>query len=857
MDIILIKYDNIGNKLFDTTWNSPAYLDDFVVGMKVDTSGNCYIGGIATPDTFSGSADYITLKYASNGNLQWSQQYSRPGVNNGKDELASIAQDNTGDIWVTGRSSNGSNDDFLTIKYDHLTGNPIISIPYNGGNTDRATSIVCDYSGNAIVTGRSNNGNNYDFRTVKYSNSGSFQWSRLYNAPFNQDDRPVALAVDLNNNIVVTGYSDIDPFGTSNYDFQTIKYDSLGTQQWVVRTGNVYNQDDLPNDLVIDNLGNVFVTGKSDKDPLSASTDQDMMTVMYSPSGSLQWSNSPSYHEGTTPNGDDAANSLILDGSGNLYVAGYTKNNVTQKDATVVKYDVATGSEVWFKDYNGEGDFSESAKSIVADANRNSYTAGYTYVDGENLDGIIAKYDPSGFLLCSYLYNGIKFDDDEFKQIAISSNGSIYAIGYTKVSGQKSDMLLVKWNPSTCDTTWTRTYDYVHQADKAESMAIDALGNIYVTGRSDSNPVDSIDNNDFVTIKYDSNGGVLWTQRYNGSADLRDEPTKIILDNNGDVIVGGRTEISHDDIILIKYNALTGNPVWSQPTIYNGPFANDDRINDLTVDASNNIFIAGYSQTGTGSSTNDPLVLKFNSSGVQTGFNSYNGLGNDEAVRVATNINGDLYVLYKYDTEPGLVLNTYDMLLKKYDNLLSTSVWANPPQYSSPINGDVVPADLIVSPSGNVFITGTIDNDTSGGKVNKNWITLGYSSLGQQIFSSNFDGPNFTDDSPNAMVILGDDLWVCGSTEGTGSNQKDFTVLNYSLLGVGVDEVKLFATSTVYPNPFSQECTIVLKNSNPGLSALLTVYDLLGNRVSEPVSVSGNSFILQKGKLSPGIRYFQ
>ena len=37
---------------------------------------------------------------------------------------------------------------------------------------------------------------------------------------------------------------------------------------------------------------------------------------------------------------------------------------------------------------------------------------------------------------------------------------------------------------------------------------------------------------------------------------MRDEPSKIILDNDGNVLVAGRTENGHDDdFIIIKYNS--------------------------------------------------------------------------------------------------------------------------------------------------------------------------------------------------------------------------------------------------------------------------------------------------------------
>jgi uncharacterized delta-60 repeat protein len=591
--------------------------------------------------------------------------------------------------------------------------------------------------------------------------------------------------------------------------------------------------------------------------PLPGMADYDFMTVMYNSSGMLQWSGAPLYHNGTRLLADDIAHSLVLDGSGNLYVAGVTTNNVTQKDATVVKYDIAGGTVVWVKNFNGTGDFSESARALVVDANNLSYAAGYSFQEGQNLNACIAKFDQAGNNVCTYMYNGLKNDDDEFEAIAISASGSIYAAGYTKVTGQKSDMLLVKFDPASCDTLWTRTYDFIKQVDKAQSMVLDAVGNIYVTGRSDSNPVDTTDNNDFVTIKYDSNGNVLWTQRYDGLASLRDEPEKIILDVNGDVLVGGRTENIHDDdFIVIKYNASTGNPVWGSPIIYNGPFSNDDRVNDIKTDGAGNIFISGYSQTASGVSTNDPVLLKYDPSGNQLGFYSYIGDGKDEPVKMAIDINGNVYTAIKFDTQPGILTNSYNILVKKFDNQLNDLWMTSSPQYNSPVNGDDVPADIKINSFGEIYVTGTTENDTSGGRVNKNWITLGYNDQGNQIFISNFDGPNATDDSPNAIVLRGNVMWVCGNTEGTLNEQKDLTVNNYNLPS-GATGLPAAGRVLVYPNPFSTECTIRVPDEGKGSRGSLEVFDLLGKSVAQPQAFIGGSAIFRKGNLAPGLYQFR
>ncbi|MBK8362400.1 MAG: T9SS type A sorting domain-containing protein [Bacteroidetes bacterium] len=842
LDILLLKYDASGNRLFDTTWNSPAYFDDIPVAMAMDPSGNIIIGGNAEPDTVSGSNHYVTLKYSPAGSLLWATEFSRTGA---KHEMTGLVVDGSGDVYVTGRSASLVDDDFATIKYSGANGSQLWLQVYNSGNgNDRAAAIILDNAGDVIVTGRSKSANNDDFRTVKYSGAGSLLWSKFYNAPANQDDRALAIGVDATNNIYVTGQSDIDNSSSINYDFATVKYNSAGTQQWSKLTGSIFIQDDIPASLKIDGSGNIFITGKSDQDP-GTTDDNDWMTVMYNTGGTLLWTQ---FKNGTSTGNGDTPGGLILSGS-DILVVGSLENTGSQKDAAVIKYDAA-GSEVFVKQFNGDGDFDESARSIIIDSNDISYTAGYVFHQDENRNASIVQTSPGGTTTCTYTFNGIKNDDDEFYDLALSPNGRIYAIGYTKVSGQKSNFLLVKYDPTTCDTLWTRTYDYIGQSDKAEFLAVDAAGNIYVSGRSDSSPLDSVDNNDIVTIKYDSNGNQQWIQRYNGSGNMRDEPSKILINGNGEILICGRTENVHDDdFILLKYEASTGNPVWAQPAIYGGPFANDDRATNMTIDASNNIYVCGYSQTGSAPANEDPVVIKYDDSGNIQGFYSYVALGEDEPVAISHDLTGNIFVAFRTDVDPDPLTSNFNFLTMKFDSGLNP-VWATPPQYDSPINQDDEPADLIVSPNGDVYVIGTSENDSSGGRINKNWLTLVYSTSGSQLAISNYDGPNGTDDSPNGLAIRGSSLWVCGYTEGTNNSQRNNTVVRYDSL-ISVNELAGLKSSIVYPNPFNQSATISIENESSEKYSLV-ITDIAGAIVSE-ISFFGNKTEIHKGNLAAGI----
>ncbi|MEO0125919.1 MAG: SBBP repeat-containing protein, partial [candidate division WOR-3 bacterium] len=196
------------------------------------------------------------------------------------DGASAIAVDNSGNVYVTGKSyGSGTNFDYATIKYD-VNGNQLWVVRYNGpGNSsDEASAIAVDNSGNVYVTGKSvGSGTNYDYVTIKYDVNGNQLWVARYNGLGNGSDRAHDLALDNFGNVYVTGES-WGP-GNDGYDYATIKYNAQGTQLWVARyssPGTVYPYD-CASAIAVDNSGNVYVTGISE----GSGTNFDYATIKY------------------------------------------------------------------------------------------------------------------------------------------------------------------------------------------------------------------------------------------------------------------------------------------------------------------------------------------------------------------------------------------------------------------------------------------------------------------------------------------------------------------------------------------------------------------------------------------------
>ena len=277
-DYATVKYDSSGVEQWVARYNGPVnWGQDRAYAIVLDNSGNIYVTG------YSGGSgtyhDYATIKYDSSGVEQWVARYNGP--DNGYDIAYAIALDNSGNIYVTGESHGSYIEcDYATVKYDSSGVEQWVA-RYNGpaNSLDMANAIALDNSGNVYVTGRSwGSGTEYDYATLKYDSSGVEQWVARYNAHGNSGDRAYAIALDNSGNIYVTGQS--VGSGTS-VDFATVKYDFSGVEQWVERYNGPGNDWDIAYAIALDNSGNVYVTGWSE----GSGTWYDYATIKYSQVG--------------------------------------------------------------------------------------------------------------------------------------------------------------------------------------------------------------------------------------------------------------------------------------------------------------------------------------------------------------------------------------------------------------------------------------------------------------------------------------------------------------------------------------------------------------------------------------------
>jgi uncharacterized delta-60 repeat protein len=375
----------------------------------------------------------------------------------------------------------------------------------------------------------------------------------------------------------------------------TIKYDQSGVQKWVKRYNGPGNGDDEAYGIAVDGSGNVYVAGYS----TGSGTGPDYTVVKYSNKGAQKWVRS---YDGPGK-GDDRAWRLAVDGSSNVFVTGYSRGSGTGLDMATIKFN-SSGVQQWLERYNGPENEHDWGHSISVDSSGNVYVGGASVGQGTGADWAVIKYDINGVQQWLDIYSGPGNDKDWVSDMALDSTGNLYVTGYSAGQGSGNDYLTMKYT-SSGTREWLQRFDGTGHGDEmTHAIALDGSGNVYITGYSTSGE----DNLDYVTIKYDSRGVQKWTRKYNGPGNGLDEAYDIALDAPGNVYVTGKSVSvnGREDIVTIKYNKR-GAQVWIKT--YNGPANWDDVAYSVAVDSWGNIYVAGFS-TGI-SSGMDCTTIKY------------------------------------------------------------------------------------------------------------------------------------------------------------------------------------------------------------------------------------------------------
>jgi hypothetical protein len=410
--------------------------------------------------------------------------------------------------------------------------------------------------------------------------------------------------------------------------------------------------------LALDGAGNVLVSGRNYES-----------VAKYSNSGSWLW---------TTGYGLSASASaaMTVDSNGDVIIISYPYSGLTSSDFATVKFSSA-GGPLWAQQYGGSGFSEDRPYGVAVDGDRNIFVTGYSTRGTNHNDCVTIKYSPDGVGQWTNFFSGTGNTDDYGTAVAVDSGGKVFVTGYL-ATGQGAGAYVTLAYSGAGVPIWTNIYPAPGGEAFANAIAVDAIGNVFVTGNSAG--IGS--GYDYATLKYSNAGVPLWTNRYNGPGNGDDVATAITVDNAGNVLVFGRSAPpnGYHDYALLKYST-GGVPLWTNR--YNGPMNRYDYGMSVALDQTGNAFVSGYVSGGAGSTIN-LATLAYSSSGLPLWTNIYpSSLSSfGDPAGLAVDNAGNVFVTSRDGPIGGFVLIKYSSSVRAFlsaqrlnDNLVLA--WTN------------------------------------------------------------------------------------------------------------------------------------------------------------------------------------
>lgn len=409
---------------------------------------------------------------------------------------------------------------------------------------------------------------------------------------------------DANNNVYVLGDT---PVG---YYLTVKKFNSAGALLWQT----TYNPVEL--------LRGVWMAVDGNNNPVvlasiltnNGSDSAGWLILKYDTNGNLLWANN-------LPGVFRDARRLGIDTANNIYATG-----TMSFDSVLMKFS-PSGTTLWTAVFDNNGAIDGPSSLRISPDNGRIGIAG---TSGNLFMALM--YDANGNLLWSntnsnvYSANDLAFGPGNVTYFATAT--------YFPQNPNPLQMALAKFDASG-NQLWLNSYSV---GDITYRVGVDGQGNVLATG------IDQAGYLDWMTIKVDANGTLLWSQRYDGGRNNDEIPNMLWIDSADAVYITGTGgpnpssgNISYLKGVVAKYNS-SGSPQWAVWDDYAGGKAISlGSGNTLTTLGFGYLVTTRYTQTGL------PDTLPLAPTNL-IGFTSPNGPNYNAHLSFSDNANNEFWV---------------------------------------------------------------------------------------------------------------------------------------------------------------------------------------------------------------------
>lgn len=332
INVLLTKQNSFGQTIWEKEFGN-SNEKNYGVSLEFDASNNIYV--IATSySNLNQHYDYLVIKYDQSANELWHIYHDGDGGDDFPTDLSYLSSEDK--LYITGTSFHqGSESDFLTLKINSSNGNIEWSQYYDFNFLDELPTYIVANQNKVIVTGASaNSTTDWDVTTIIYSLQGNAIDTFRTNNPLPGFDQPTAVSRDNNDNLYITGNR---AKSVGQYNIHTLKLDADLNIVWEATFDGSGIQNNAY-DLKLDNFGNVYVCGTTEK----SNGGRDFLLLKYDSNGNEIWQRK---RRAANDQNIAIAKKIAFASNGDVVVTGEVNESGTNQ-AIVIKY-TPQGDKIW------------------------------------------------------------------------------------------------------------------------------------------------------------------------------------------------------------------------------------------------------------------------------------------------------------------------------------------------------------------------------------------------------------------------------------------------------------------------------------------------------------------------------
>lgn len=348
--------------------------------------------------------------------------------------------------------------------------------------------------------------------------------------------------------------------------------------------------------VAVDSSGDIVVGGTA----AVTGEGRNFYIGKYNSYGQKQWDKILNYPGATNTASNDATYRVRTDSSNNIYFTGALWADTQGSNDVILGKFNSSGTLQWARGLGGTS--TDKAYGMAIDSSDNIILAGDTGSVGGlgSNEQLIIKYNSSGNIQWQRYITTSGYDT--LSGIVTDASNNIYVSGEAQSKG-----FIAKYN-SSGTLQWQKTYP-ISGSKAFFDLAIDSLGNLICLGYS--NGYSANGNTGLFVFKMDSSGSGVWFRHLDIGATGSAYPSEMAIDSSDNIIITGYIAgITPYKGIIIKYNS-SGTIQWQRDITG----ASNKIVNGITLNSSDDMILAGWSDNGSPTST----VAQLPSDGSLTG----------------------------------------------------------------------------------------------------------------------------------------------------------------------------------------------------------------------------------------------